>query len=137
MHVRIEGTDLPGATYGQVGIQRGPEVVDSVPADAATATWSFEVEVRPTADGAVDLRGPYIQGRKGDRFVYLSWARPENGILTRYRRAKLMFDAVDLSALSDNEAATLVGRLRLTAKDGTPTTAAARPPAITWTLETS
>ena len=135
MHVRIEGTDLPGATYGQVGIQRGREVVDSVPADSATATWSFEVEVRRTRDGGVDLRGPYVQGRKGDRFVYLSWARPEHGVLTRYRRAKLMFDAVDLSAVGDDD--TLVARLRLTAKDGTPTTAAVRPPAITWTLESS
>ena len=133
MRVRIEGTDLPGATYGQVGIQRGREVIELQPADAAMVTWSFEVDVRRTPDGGVDLRGPYVQGRKGDRFVYLSWGRKENGFLTMYRRAKLMFDAVDLGALHD--AHTLVGRVGLTAKDGTPRCAAVRPPAITWTIE--
>ena len=133
MHLRIEATALPGATYGQVGVQRGREVVDWVAADAATATWTFEVEVRRTPDGGVDLRGPYVQGRKGDRFVYLSWARPEHGVLTMYRRAKLMFDAVDLAALDDTD--TLVARLGLTAKDGTPRCAAVRPPAIAWTVE--
>jgi hypothetical protein len=133
MHVRIEATALPGATYGQVGVQRGREVVDWMPADAATATWSFEVDVRRTPEGGVDLRGPYVQGRKGDRFVYLSWARPENGALTMYRRAKLMLDAVDLSALDDTDI--LDGRLGLTAQDGTPRCAAVRPPAIAWTVE--
>jgi hypothetical protein len=133
MDVRIEATDLPGATYGQVGVQRGREVVDWVPADAAAATWSFQVDVSRTPDGGVDLRGPYVQGRKGDRFVYLSWARPEHGVLTMYRRAKLMFDAVDLSALDDTD--TIVGRLGLTGKDGTPRCAAVRPPAIAWTVE--
>ena len=133
MRVRIEGTELPGATYGQVGIQRGREVIELHPAGSAAVTWSFEVDVRRTADGEVDLRGPYVQGRKGDRFVYLSWGRPEHGSLTMYRRAKLMFDAVDLGALHD--AHTLVGRVGLTAKDGTPRCAAVRPPAITWTTE--
>ena len=109
MKVRIEGTDLPGATYGYVGIQRGREVIELQPADSATVTWTFEVDVRRTPDGGVDLRGPYVQGRKGDRFVYLSWGRMESGFLTMYRRAKLMFDAVDLAALTDTD--TLVGRL--------------------------
>jgi hypothetical protein len=133
MRVRIEGSDLPGATFGLVGIQRGREVVDLVPADAPTATWHFEVDVRRTPDGEVDLRGPYVQGRKGDRFVYLSWGRPEGGVLRMYRRAKLMFDAVDLAALDDT--CTLVGTLGLTAKDGTPRCAAVRPPALVWTIE--
>ncbi len=133
MRVRIEGTDLPGATYGQVGIQRGREVIELQPADSATVTWSFEVDVRTTPGGEIDLRGPYVQGRKRDRFVYLSWGRAEGGVLTMYRRAKLMFDAIDPSTFTDT--GTLVGRLGLTAKDGTPRCAAVRPPAITWTIE--
>jgi hypothetical protein len=135
MRVRIEGTDLPGASFGLVGIQRGRDVIDLVPADSATATWSFEVDLRVTPEG-VDLRGPYVQGRKGDRFIYLSWGRPEDGFIRMYRRAKLMFGAVDPAALSGAADATLVGRLGLTAKDGTPRCAAVRPPAIIWTFET-
>ncbi len=83
MRIRIEGSDLPGRRPGgeadalrlgnvHVGVQRGAEVVDRVPADAPAATWAFEVASREV-DGLLDVGGPFVHGRPGARFLYLSW----------------------------------------------------------------
>lgn len=42
-------------------------------------------------DGAVDFRGPAVQGRRGERFVYLTWGNVGvDGSFTMFRRAKLI-----------------------------------------------
>lgn len=33
-----------------------------------------------------------MQGRKGDRFVYLTWGTCADGVFTMFRRAKLMLN---------------------------------------------
>jgi hypothetical protein len=63
--------DFPGYSTIHVGVQRRnrrEELLDLHPGDAATAVWTFECAV----DGT-DVRGPYIQGPPGGRFIYLSW----------------------------------------------------------------
>lgn len=150
VRMRIEGVDLPGLscpagaaspTYSgvHVGVQRRgrpDDLLDLAPGDAAAATWTLECTTRPTADG-LDVTGPCIQGRPGDRFVYLSWGTvAEVGTFTMFRRAKLMLDAVDpavLEAAADD--GVLVARLGLTDNCGEPLCAAVRPPRITWTAE--
>ena len=97
LDVRIVGVNLPGrawAGYGNihVGVQRGAEVVDLVPGDAGEAVWELPVDVMPGGD----FRGPFVQGKKGDRFLYLSWGTVgAAGGFTMFRRAKLMLAAVD------------------------------------------
>ena len=56
-----------------------------MPGDQERAEWTTEVVV---VDG--DFRGPAVQGRKGDRFVYLTWGTLVGGTFTMFRRAKLM-----------------------------------------------
>ena len=81
MLIRVEAFDLPGRHSGShrdvhVGVQRrgdSADVLDPVPADVAAASWQFEATVSAT-DAGIDVRGPYLQGRPGDRFIYLSWA---------------------------------------------------------------
>ena len=93
------------------------------------------LDVVVTANG-VDLRGPWVQGRRGDRFLYLSWGHDDGGGFVTVRRAKLMLgvlDPVDLVDAGDD--ALLVGRLPLVDARGEPVCAAVRPPAIRWTLE--
>jgi hypothetical protein len=90
MRLVINGHDLPGRTCGSyddvhVGLQVGREPDDLVPGDAAEATWVTEIR----RDGA-DFRGPAVQGRKGDRFIYLTWGTVADGTFTMFRRAKLM-----------------------------------------------
>ncbi len=45
--------------------------------------------------GGLDFRGPYVQGKKGKKFVYLSWGELGNdGGFTMFRRAVLHFTAI-------------------------------------------
>lgn len=137
MDVRILGVNLPGRTWGEyanihVGVQRRTEVVDLVPGDAAEATWNFSIDVSP-ADGA--WRGPHVQGRRGDRFFYLSWGTVDaKGTFIMFRRAKLMLDAIDTAVVSAaaEPGQLLLATLALTGVDGGPRCAALRPPAISW-----
>ena len=147
VHIRIEGTDLPGRRAGaeagalrlgnvHVGVQRGAEVVDRVPADAPTATWDIEVASREV-DGLLDVGGPWVHGRPGARFLYLSWGAVDGERFAMFRRAKLLFGDIPTGLLraAYQDGGVLVGRLGLTDHDGGPRCARVRPPDITWLLE--
>ena len=71
---------------------RREELLGLVSADAATASWTLDCSV--DIGGAVpDVTGPYIQGRPGDRFIYLSWVTVDDAnSATLFRRAKLWLD---------------------------------------------
>lgn len=147
MHIRIEGSDLPGRGAGaqagtlrlgnvHVGVQRKTEVVDRVPVDAPSATWKLEVTSREL-DGLLDVGGPWVHGRPGARFLYLSWGAVDDGSFAMFRRAKLLFGDIPtamLRAAHDGDGV-LVGRLGLTDEHGGPRCARVRPPDITWTLQ--
>lgn len=146
MHIRIEGSELPGRPGSaqadalrlgnvHVGVQRKSEVVERFPADAAAATWEFEVSSREV-DGLLDVGGPYVHGRPGARFLYLSWGAVEGETFAMFRRAKLLFGDIPTAMLrAAHEGASdgrLVARLGLTDADGGPRCARVRPPDITW-----
>ena len=123
-----------------VGVQRGREVVDLVAGDAASALWSFEVTIRIDKDGANDFAGPFVHGKRGDRFLYLSWGTVDDaGAFSMFRRAKLNFADVDPDTLQRaiDGGGTLVGRLGLTDRCGGPRCARVRPPDIVWTAVSS
>lgn len=129
MMIRIEGHTLPGRNPGehrdvQVGIQVRREPAEVVPADVAEATW--EVEVTESYGGdARDFHGPAVQGKHGERFIYLTWL--EGPDATMFRRAKLM--------LADApEAASVTARVNLTDEGGLPRCARLRPPAVEWVV---
>jgi hypothetical protein len=146
VRIEIQGHDLPGRSCGpspdspggyhniHVGVQRRnarEELLGLLPGDAPSANWSFECT--PSVDGT-DLKGPYIQGSPGGRFIYLSWGTVDSDQAFRlFRRAKLMLDAVPPDVLSAAAAAgVLVGRLGLTDRKGNPVCASVRPPEIEW-----
>lgn len=144
MQVTIVGVDLPGlscvTTGGRyenvhVGLQSRRDVVELIAGNATRAVWSFAVEVIDQADGR-DFRGPHVQGKRGDRFVYLSWGEVKaDGTFAMFRRAKLMLNRIDspvIDEVLDSEIA-LVGTLRLTGRDGGPLCAAVKPDVVTWT----
>jgi hypothetical protein len=85
-----------------------------------------------------DLKGPYIQGPPGGRFIYLSWGTVDAGSFTLFRRAKLWLDAVPPAVIAAAlDTGLLVGRLGLTDRTGNPTCGAVRPPGVAWSAETA
>jgi hypothetical protein len=145
MRVYIHGHSLPGLVFGDpqsgkcyervhIGIQSRDTAVQVVPADADSVLFTAEVEI-VDSKGEVDFRGPCVQGRRGERFLYLTWGElPDGGTFTMFRRAKLPLRDVDPATLTS---ATLPGwaleaRLGLTDGCGGPRCASVRPPAVTW-----
>lgn len=135
MRIRILGTNLPGRSFGEhsnvhVGLQRRDAPIHLVAGDASEAVFDFSVEA---ADG--DFRGPYVKGRRGERFVYLTWGEVDAGnAFTMFRRAKLHLSAVPPAVVAAALApgAVLEGSLALTDGSGGPRCASVHPPLITW-----
>jgi hypothetical protein len=151
VQIQIVGSDLPGHSCGPspeqpggyhrilLGVQRRNnhrEWFGLVPGDAPSATWTVDCEAIASSAG-IDLKGPYIQGSPGGRFIYLSWGTGEDARnFTMFRRAKLMFDAIPPEVLATAvENDLLIGRLGLTDRKGNPLCAAVRPPLIEWSAE--
>ena len=141
--IRIEGMSLPGGVFCEhrhvhVGVQCRREPVMLVPGAADVAEFDFTVDILPAAGGGWDFRGPYVHGKPGERFLYLTWGdHPPGGGFTMFRRAKLHLSPLDTD-LVERAAAPghrLVARLALTDARGGPRCASIRPPDITWTAE--
>ena len=90
----------------------------------------------PAKDGALDFRGSGVHGKRGDRFIYLTWGNvgPDN-TFEMFRRAKLMLDRVEPELI---ERATATGRLAvavdLTDDRGSPRCSRVDPPALAWSV---
>ena len=143
LRIRIEGSSLPGRTFGEhqhvhVGVQCRSDAVDLIPGDAAEAIFEFDVDILPDDAGGWDFRGPYVHGKRGERFLYLTWGdHPPGGGYEMFRRAKLHLSSLDPALITTAAAAAdrLVARLALTDGKGGPRCASVRPPAISWTAE--
>jgi hypothetical protein len=143
LRIRIEGTNLPGRAFGEhanvhVGVQCRSDPVDLTPGDAAGATFEFDVDILPSGDGAWDFRGPYVHGKRGERFLYLTWGDlSPTGEFAMFRRAKLHLSCLEepLITSAADPGRHRVARLALTDGRGGPRCASIRPPAIDWTAE--
>jgi uncharacterized protein DUF5990 len=146
VRIRIEGRDLPGSRSGpaadelrlrnvHVGVQRKATVVSWVPVSAPSAVWEFEVDVREI-DELLDVGGPFVHGRPGARFLYLSWGNVDGSAFTMFRRAKLMFSDIPTATLraAFDSGAALQATLGLTDSFGDPRCARVRPPDIVWSV---
>ncbi|WP_037869269.1 DUF5990 family protein [Streptomyces sp. NRRL S-813] len=154
LYIRIDAVDLPGLTsppgapadghvqtYRNVHVAvqrraRREDLLDIQPGDATSATWTLPCTTTAAPTGT-DVKGPYVQGRAGERFVYLSWGTVDGpGTFTMFRRAKLLLGAVPADVLDAAvRTGLLVGRLGLTDAHGCPLCARVVPPDITWTAE--
>lgn len=149
MRLTISGVNLPGRTFCRpdgssmdnvhVGIQLRRDPAGLVRADAPEAQWEVDVEVDVdvvAAEGTRDFRGPAVQGRRGERFIYMTWGDVgREGEFEMFRRAKLMLDRVDPATMAAAvEAGALTALVDLTGDDGGPRCARVDPPAIVWSV---
>jgi hypothetical protein len=123
-----------------VGVQRGAEVVGLVRGDSADAIFDIEIVIELDDQGLPDFRGPYVHGRRGERFVYLSFGEVDDaGAFAMFRRLKLhLAPLVEQSQTELGSAPVLAGAqrieavLELTDPKGRPVAASVRPPWVTW-----
>jgi hypothetical protein len=143
LRVHVIGTELPGRRFAvegtahepvYVGIQRGREVIDAVPADRTRVTFDAEFDVSEQPDGRPNFLGPYAQGDRHDRFFYLSWGVKHGDRLQMFRRLKirlghLRWAEINAAAQSGRP---LVVHLKLTDKKGGPLCATPPVTHIRW-----
>ena len=84
--LHVTSAKLPDAAGLCVAVQTGRDEHIGV-TDASAGT--LDIDVPLSFDG--DWRGPFVQGKKGERFVYLVWGpRTETGLVGQAGRTKLM-----------------------------------------------
>jgi len=147
VRITIRGHNLPGRRFDEgdrvrdnvhVGVQEGRDPVGMVRGDAKSATWDVDVKLVTTEDGELDFRGPVVQGKRGERFVYLTWGNVSGDApFDMFRRAKLMLDAgvSTLARTAEREDRPLVATVDLTDGRGGPRCARLNSDALTWTVE--
>ena len=147
MHLRIVGRNLPGRSFSpsaaeryenvHVGVQERSDPVGLVAGDAAGAAWDVAVRIVTGDDGAFDFRGPVVHGKRGERFVYLTWGDVgADRSFRMFRRAKLMLDRIDPTLVRDaSDAGALVATVDLSDDHGCPRCARVDPPAVVWSYD--
>jgi len=121
-------------TNVQVGVQVRQEPAELTRGDATEARWNLAIDVVDR-----DVRGRAVHGRRGERFIYLTWGEVgSDGAFEVFRRAKLMLDPIGADIVEAAlDTAGLLARVDLTGDDGGPRCARVDPPAITWSAPAS
>ena len=148
LRVTVRCTDLPGRRFVEVregqpfrrepvylGIQRGEEVIDQVPADERQATFVAEFRVGEQKDGSPNFLGPFAKGTHADRFFYLSWGvKTPAGGFAMFRRLKIRLGHLTWREIRSSMAhdEPLVVDLRLTDAKGCPLCATPPKTHIKW-----
>jgi hypothetical protein len=145
--VEIRGMNPPGRRCNpapehgpyedvNVGLGRYTDPVGLVPGDTEDATWRIEVRV-VKKDGGLDYRGPQVDGKRGERHIYINWLNREpDGELRLFRRGKVMLDGLDpdLVDRAESTGAALACTIDLTNDRGHPTTGLFRAHQLDWRL---
>lgn len=117
-----------------LGIQRGTEVIEQVPADRHRVVYHPEFRIGKQPDGSPNFLGPYAQGRPRDRFFYLSWGVKRSDRFSMFRRLKIRLTHLEWpeieQALESDEP--IVVRLKLTDDLGGPACGTPDESRITW-----
>lgn len=140
--VRIAGYRLPGCSWNQhsnihVGVQHRHDVVNPTAGDADQAAFEIPLEVTRDPVVGIDYQGPFVQGKRGRRFIYLSWGdlAPDRRF-AMFRRAKLNLHSMPehiARALADG--CSVHAELDLTDPQGEPICASIAPQMIHWTID--
>jgi hypothetical protein len=87
---KLPGTQFEGRTAVRLGIQNGKDVIEDVPGDAQSVT--FTVPLRVTGNpknGQPNFLGPFAHGTPDQRFLYLCWGERQGESWETFRRAKV------------------------------------------------
>ena len=136
MIVEVRGVNSPGRRCNpapqhgpyedvQMGVGHFTNPVGVVPGDTRGVLWRVPVRV-VRQNGELDFRGPHVDGKRGDRHIYLNWFNREaDGQLRLFRRGKVMLEGLDprLVEQAERTDAALRCTVNLTNEKGLPSTA--------------
>ena len=140
--IKVSATGMPsdwcrlhGITH--LGISHRSEVLDVASTQEHGAQFRASVDVIDTPTGW-DFRGPYVFGKRGERFLYLNWgSRTAHGWITgdggRIKLQLGFISQVDLEASLTGR--TLMSELILSNEAGRPICATVKAPAMVWTID--
>lgn len=120
----------------QVGVGRFTDPIGVVPGDTQAVEWRVSVRV-VWRDGKPDFHGPQVDGKRGDRHIYLNWFNREaDGQLRLFRRGKVMLEGLDPTLVKQSEQGDrgLKGTVNLTNERGLPSTARFWAANLDWRL---
>jgi hypothetical protein len=141
----LPGTEFLDTTGGReciykpvhLGIQRGIEVIEAVPANRKRVVFEPQFRVSPLPDGKTNFLGPFAKGTPAERFFYLSWGvKNPFGTLTMFRRAKIHLSHLqwpEVKAAIDSGRQLSV-TISMTDKRGGPRCASIRGEGLRWQL---
>ncbi len=139
MRLEIHGSEMPGRSCGDlhtdvhVAVQRGSDPDQRVAGDAAAATFTATLSVREAADGGYDFGGPFVHGKRGDRFVYLTWGDCAGGDFAMFRRAKITLDPANpVLAAAARDGGRVRVNVGMSDRHGLPVCARFAPDAMRW-----
>ena len=101
---------------------------------SASGTTIFDTEI--TIDSG-DFKGRHVNGKKGDRFLYLSWGVADGSeSFVMFARAKVKLGAIPEQVLAAaQESGQLVCELQATNHKGQPASGTIKDPAPLWRAE--
>jgi hypothetical protein len=124
------GLEFEGRTPVYVGVQKGDDIVDEAPGNAHQTTFSIPIRIKEDQHGNPDFSGPYVHGKKGERFVYLVWFE-NKGAKERFRRAKIKLNHLSWAHL---QASQLEADVTMTDRKGGPISATLKEDLIRWNI---
>lgn len=89
-------------------------------------------------DEALDFRGPYVSGGRGERSLGLRWGTldDDDGTFTVFRAAKFRLWELDPDVVREaSSSGRLIALVDLTDEEGYPRCATVRPPDVTWSAK--
>jgi len=138
--IEVTCTDLPGIRFAEyqpvfLGIQRGTDVIEAVPADSKRVVFKPVFRIGKQADGAPNFLGPFSQGTPQQRFFYLSWGvMRHDQRFEMFRRLKIHLSHIQWKHIQrgQSEGTMLRVTLKLTGKKGDPLCGSAKSENIEW-----
>jgi hypothetical protein len=123
---------LAGIDYAlQSGSGSKFELVQNQLSGVDDLIFNLTVKVKGKGDEMHDFAGPFIQGSKGDRFIYINIGTYAGNPQSEWgRRLKVPLRDIGrdtIAKLTSNQALVLETRIPGTGKDGTPTCATVKP----------
>jgi hypothetical protein len=137
--IEIVCTELPGMGRDllHLGIQHGTEIIEAAPAVSKRIVFRPTLRAQRNADGSVNFLGPFAQGPKEERFIYLNWVTTDGKAPTAMvGRIKLQLNHIKWTAVAKAAQGDepIRVKLALTNAKGNPVMASIRPDVAKWEL---